>query len=312
MLWALTFVAPLVVPELTPTAIAGLRYAAFGTVAAALLHRHRAAHGLLMRDRPEFCHWRRAVLHAVTGHLTPYVLTITAVRVAGAPIAVSVIALLPIVYSLIAARVEDGVATRPAARLPIGLTALGILTLNLAVLQGADAPAFGDVLLGTALAAGSGASWLWYAFDNRRHVLQSGVAASQWTNTVGVVSGVIGIPVLAFGLANSGEAHLGGLLTVALVLGVGSSWLATAGFTYASARLPRGTVGPLMGLEPVWSLTFAQLVTGTAADPVQVIGQALLMVGAATSLVGLRSRSQNPIRSHHVAASPISAARGAV
>lgn len=339
-LWALTFVAPLLAPDLAPTAIAGLRYAAFGLVSAALLlygnpekpsdarvtPRRRAGRGAdHVEERapaPESRGfrrwdlrrggWGRAALHALTGNIGHYLLAVLAVRVVGAPVTVSIIALVPIAYGILGGR-EEAVGWRQLAG-PLALTAAGIVAIDVATLQSAVAPTPARLLSGVALAAASGGAWLWYGLDTARYLRETGTSAGRWTSKVGVASGIMSVPLLMAGFAVGGAVPVVPAVVIALVLGVGSSWLGTAGFNLASARLPRHLVAPLMALEPAWTLVFAHVIDGRLPSPLQATGEVLLLGGAVIAMWTLRSRERTPPRrprSRHDHATPhLGTARG--
>lgn len=325
-LWALTFIAPLLLPELSSLAVAGLRYGVFGGGALLLwcAHERRSAdrvrrgssRGATRTRSPDGrrqphpiegtgIDWGRATLHALTGNIGHYVLAVLAVRIAGAPVTVSVIALVPIAYGLLGAREEAREAAHNGGRAtvwralagPLTLTALGIVAVDVATLRGADPPSLGALTAGVLLAAASGAAWLWYGLDTARHLRATGISAGRWTNAVGVATAPLAVPLLVIGFATSSPA--GGIpivptAVVALVLGVGSSWVGTAGFNYASARLPRHLLAPLMALEPAWTLVLAHVVDGRFPGPLQLTGETLLVAGAAVALRSLRSGGATP------------------
>lgn len=276
-LWGMVIVAPTVAGDVPSTLLAGARYVVHGAASLLLLQRVGAS--------LDSARWRRATLHAATGFVGYYGLLTVAVRTGGATLVVVTMAASPVVY-LLAGR--PGVQLRrlllPAAAIVGG----GIL----ATVDGPLADVSGTAALATVLlVAVAVGMWTWYGLDNARVVRSPDVDLTQWTAMTGVAAGMLALPLLAFGLTQTppsatvlSPTNIG----VVLALGLGCTTIANRTWNGASRRLSPSIIGPLLVVETVFALAYVHLLDGRVPDARTLLGELLLVGGAAACLLVLR------------------------
>ncbi len=273
-LWAFVYVAPAIAHDVPPLLLAGLRYGVHGLVSLAVLRRVGA---------PEDARtWLRAARHAATGFIGYYVLVTTAVRVGGATLVVLALAASPVVYTLAG---RPGVPIRRLA-LPIALILAGGVTATVTGPVGdTTVPA---MLLSVALVGGALGIWTWYGLDNAKVVADPATDLTRWTATTGVAAGLLSLPLIAFGMTSLPAAGPGisiRSLLVILVIGLGSTTIANRTWNTASRVLSPSIVGPLLVLETVIALTYAHLLDGVMPSGRTLLGEVMLLAGAASCLL---------------------------
>lgn len=276
-LWGMVVVAPTMTEGLPPTLLAGGRYLLHGAASLGLLQ--------LVGAPSDPARWRRAALHAVTGFVGYYGLLTIAVRTGGATLVVLTMAVSPVVY-LLAGRPD--VRWRRLALPAMAIVAGGVL----ATVEGpvADLPA-PTIVVTVALVAAAVAMWTWYGHDNARVVAAADVDLTQWTATTGVAAGLLSLPLVAFGLTQappSAQLATPVNLTVVAVLGLGCTTLANRFWNAASRRLAPTVVGPLLVVETVFAMTYVHLADGRLPAGHTLLGELLLVGGAAACLLVLR------------------------
>lgn len=272
-LWAAVYFTPLLLPDAPSAAIAGGRYLVLGLASVALVWRRR-------RDLHRMP-WGKAFQYALTGSVGYFLLLTLAVRVAGPTLTVVVMGAGPVLYSAIGARDAD---ERRRLVGPGVVILSGVGLSELAGATGLHGIGWGPALLGLLLAGGAVVSWTWYGLDNARLLAsRDDLTPASWTPVVGLATGVLALPLVAFALASSGDPAVltaPRTATILVALGLGPALLGTVGWNTASKRLSPSTAGQLIVLEPVFALTYAALWTGHAPTGVALLGQLLLVTGA--------------------------------
>lgn len=276
-LWGMVVIAPSLAVDVPPTLLAGSRYLLHGVASLALLRTTRGAHDPTL--------WRRAALHACTGFVGYYALVTVAVRTGGPTLVVLALAVSPVVYLL---------AGRPQVRarrlvLPVAaIVAGGVLatTGDTATVPGLGRGTATVVLIGAAIAL-----WTWYGHDNARLVASPDVDLTRWTAMTGVAAGLLSLPLVAFGMAQLAPSAT--LLTptnlgVVAALGLGCTTVANRTWNAASRRLRPTTIGPLLVVETVIALGYVHLLDGRVPNGRTLLGELLLVAGAAACLLALR------------------------
>ncbi len=272
-LWGSTFAVPAGLPGTSPLVLTGARFGLYGVVSALVVARR----GGLRGDLP----WGRALAHATTGWVGMYLAEVVAIRLAGAPVTVSVLGTLPVVNAVVGAR-HDRVPLAPVVPSML-LALLGHLALHggdAGVAAGVSAPA----LVAGVLAASLGvAGWCWFALDNA-DLLRSrpDIGATEWSSAVGVACAVVSVPLLVVaGLAGATTVDpLPLVAVVALYLAVGPSWLAGAAWNRAAVRLPASLAGQLIVFEPLFAFVFVSVSTGHRPGAAELVGELLLLSAA--------------------------------
>ncbi len=192
-LWGLTFIAPLAVRPFSGWDLTLARYGVFGLASLLLM--------IWPRFRPGPLTARQLAIGLMLGGLgfTAYVcLIFFAVNLAGPVIPPLIVGTTPIVMALVTNRNQDKVLWASLA-FPLGLIAVGVMTVNLAALSGADIGTRDDVVLGAVCAVAAMAVWIGYAVINKG-VTQGPEAPDtlRWTGVQGIGAALGGFALLPF------------------------------------------------------------------------------------------------------------------
>lgn len=273
-LWATVYFAPLLLPGVPATAVAGGRYLAFGLASLVLAWR--------LGVRFDRVPWGKAFTYAVTGFVGYFLLLTLSVKVAGPTLTVVVMGAGPVLYSALGSR---DAAERRRLVGPGAVIVTGVVLAEAAGATGLHGIGWGRALGGLALTLVAMLSWIWYGLDNARLLAERRDLKPQvWTSVVGVATGVVSLPLVAFALAGAGGgSSVTESRTVLLLaaLGLGPALIGSLGWNVASSRLSPATAGQLIVLEPLFALTYAAVWTGHAPTGAALVGQVLLLTGAA-------------------------------
>lgn len=289
-LWATTFVAPLALAATGGLALAGGRYVVFGAVAALAWRRLRP-------DADVRIPWGRAAFHALAGNVGYYVLTVFAVRLAGAAPTIAVVGTTPVVYAVASAR-RDG-ASLHGMRGPLTVMAAGLALVHLPELVEPGGGIGGAAgLTGLLLATASVLVWLVYGLDNARFLgANRDVTPATWTAAVGMLTGAMGLPLLLVGLHVDGGMPDGAVfVAVAVCLGLLPSWVGSRAWSEASLRLPGTLLGQLLVLELVFGLTYSHALAWEAPGLVVGAGYVAMVVGVVRAMAASQPRARSAER----------------
>jgi len=284
-LWGLVFLGPELAPGLPAPLLAGLRYLAHGLASLAVLRR--------VAQRGATPDWWRAARHGLAGFVGYYLLVTIAVRTGGASLVVVLMSTSPVVLTLAS---RPGVPLRRLAGPFATILAGGVLAT---VGDGIDAAGLRTLLLTAVLVAGGMAIWTWYALDNEKVVARDDLDLTRWTATTGVATGLVSLPLVAYGLAVAPTARVvldPTAIAVLLVLGLGSTTLANRAFNTATRNLGSARTGAMLVFEPVFGLTWAHLWIGSMPSGRVLLGEALLVIGAMAALVVLQNARRRAAR----------------
>jgi drug/metabolite transporter (DMT)-like permease len=293
LMWGLVFVAPALLPDYPPPALAFGRYLAFGAVALLLALPDRARLSALSR-----ADWIEAFKLSLVGNIVYYLFLAAGIQAAGVPLASVIIGALPVVIAVSANWHERAL---PWARLApsLGLIAAGIALVNRSEMGRVAAGDAGAYALGAALTGVAVAAWTWYPIRNARWLQrQPGLSATTWTTAQGLAT----LPLAALGwvgyllwpagegAAATGWAGLGprpGLFLLLMgAMGLFASWLGTLAWSRASKRLPTSLSGQLIVFETLAALAYGFWHRGQGPDLGTGAGIALLVAGV---VLGVRA-----------------------
>lgn len=293
LMWGLVFVAPALLPDYPPPALAFGRYLAFGLVALLLALPDRARLAALSR-----ADWVEAFKLALVGNIVYYLFLSAGIQAAGVPLASVIIGALPVVITVCANWHERAL---PWARLApsLGLMVAGIALVNRSEMARVAAGEAGAYALGAALTLVAVAAWTWYPIRNARWLQRhAGLSATTWTTAQGLAT----LPLAVLGwlayllwppgaaAASVGPAGLGprpGLfLLLMLAMGLFASWLGTLAWSRASQRLPTSLSGQLIVFETLAALAYGFWHRGQGPDIGTGAGIALLVAGV---VLGVRA-----------------------
>ncbi len=315
LMWGLVFVAPALLPDYPPPALAFGRYLAFGLVALLLAWPDRVRLAGLRRQD-----WMEALKLSLVGNILYYLFLSTAIQAAGVPLASVLIGTLPVVIA-VCANWHD--RSLPWRRLwpSLLLIGVGIAWVNRSEMARLGQGDTGRYALGAALALVAVAAWTWYPIRNARWLQRHpGLSPTTWTT----VQGLTTLPLAALGWlgygawqqlsASNGAAGIGGagswggwglgprpafFVLLMLAMGLFASWLGTWAWSRASRLLPTSLTGQLIVFETLSALTYGYLHRGQWPDAGTALGLVLLVGGV---VWGVRAFQAHP---HPVGAGPV-------
>jgi drug/metabolite transporter (DMT)-like permease len=274
-LWALTFVAPLLLRDASPVAITLGRLFFYGLVSGALLvTRYRRRLGAAL--------WARAALYGFVSNILFSVLVSFGVQDTGAEVVVPITGLIPLCVSILGSRSLPRATWRRLV-VPFVLLAAG-LAMVLLVQSGALEHGSTLSLPGIVAALATVVTWTWYALSNARFLRRHpSVGGAHWSCVVGTATFAVGavmagVAALAGHGAGAGFPMSVPFLAVSLALGVGTSWLAAVLFNQASNALPMGLVGQLIVLETLFGIAYTCLLDRSLPPPLQAAGIGLVVL----------------------------------
>ena len=279
-LWGLVFVAPRVLSGFAAVDVTVGRFVVYGAVSALLV-----CTGWRSRPRPTRQQALAALGLSLLGFTGYYWLLSLAVLDAGTELPTLIIGTIPI-WVMLLGKPEH---LRWAALLP----GLGLTSAGLALMLGAQPPSHtaahphGWRGIGFALAAM--VSWTAFAVWNsawlKRH---PEVRASDWTNWLGIATGVgaIGVWLVAGSASEVLLAQEGRALatSVFVAIGVGSGWLATVCWSMASQRLGASLCGQLIVSETLFGLLYSFVWDGQWPGGLQWLAVVLFTLGIIASI----------------------------
>lgn len=290
LMWGLVFVAPALLPDYPPPALAFGRYLAFGAVALLLALPDRARLAALSR-----ADWLEAFKLSLVGNIVYYLFLSAGIQAAGVPLASVIIGALPVVIALSANWHERAL---PWARLApsLALIAAGIGFVNRSEMARVADDAGAAYALGATLTVVAVAAWTWYPIRNARWLKRHpDLSATTWTTAQGLAT----LPLAALGWlawllwpgsGASGWAGLGprpGLFLLLMgAMGLFASWLGTLAWSRASKRLPTSLSGQLIVFETLAALAYGFWHRGQGPDAGTGAGIALLVAGV---VLGVRA-----------------------
>lgn len=260
LIWGLAFLIPVLLPDSDSVALALGRYMVFGVLSVGILIARRGAElsGLSWRV------WSTALLFAFAGHLGYYFFLVQAITHAGAPIATSIIGIMPVTVALAGNWIRREF---PFSRLliPLGFIVVGLVLVN--VMEGRWDNAMSghwdlNWVVGIISALVALTLWTSYAVANAGFLRSHPeISASTWSSLMGV--GALALSLFALPIAmGQGAVRYGGadeilpLLLGALVMGIVVSWVGTLLWNRASESVPITIAGQLAVVQTIAGLIY--------------------------------------------------------
>ncbi|WP_133650828.1 DMT family transporter [Paraburkholderia flava] len=282
-LWGVSFVAPLMLHAYSPLDITFGRFLFYGIVSAAILLAKYRRHPLGWRV------WSRAAVYGFAGNILFSILVSFGVQDTGAEVVIPIIGLLPICVSVAGNR-HLPAATWRRLLVPFAMVACG-LGVVLAVQSGILVQHVRLSWPGVFAVVVIVIVWTWYALSNSRFLrAHPDISGAHWSCAIGVATFGLSIVMAALNAALTHRVVPPGFLqghaqdallfvAITMVLGVGSSWLATIFFNRASHALPMGLVGQMIILETVFGIAYASMYQHTLPPAPQTAGMVLAIAG---------------------------------
>lgn len=282
-LWGMVFVLPRMTPGLTSVDLTAGRFVSFGVMAA-------MAMALTWRSHT-WPTWRQAAtalgmsLLGATGY---YLLLALSINGAGAEVPTLIIGTIPIWVMLLGKPLGLKWSTLIPGLL---LTAAGLALMMQATLNHAlSLPMDGqNFWWGVVLAVAAMLSWTAFALLNaawlKRH---PEVSATEWTNWLGVATGV-GALLLWFFAGSDSKVLLALenkalLATVCIATGLGAGWAASILWNMASQQLSVSLCGQLIVSETLFGLFYSFVWDGAWPDVTQWLAAVLFTLGILASI----------------------------
>ena len=281
-LWGLVFIAPRMLPGLSPLDLTAGRFASYGALSVTLL--------LLVRQSswPTVRQAGSALILSVLGFTGYYLLLVFAIRDAGTAVPSLIIGTIPIWMMLLG----KPAGLRWSALLPgLVLTLLGLVLMMRA--EGAAVAIGKDFWRGVAFAIAAMVCWTAFGLlnaawlKNHRHI-----SATTWANWLGVATGVgaLGLWLVAGSDAKVllAQPNIAYAAIICIATGVGSAWLATILWNVASQRLSTSMCGQLIVSETLFALFYSFAWDGQWPTLLQAMACVLFAVGICASIKGHR------------------------
>lgn len=280
-LWGLVFLAPKLVPEASPAAMAAGRYLAYGLLALVLvLPRWKAATSAL-----DAAAWRGLVWLSLAGNIVYFCLLVVGVHLAGVAASALIVGMVPVAVILWGLKDPGAVPARTLA-LPVLLAVGAVALIGWEALQrpsGGHAVGVWEVALGLACAFGALVSWSAYAIGNSRWLDRNArVSAQDGSVLTGVVTGALALllaPVAALipGQAWDGEVW-GRYLGVSAMVALGASIIGNALWNRASQLMPLTMLGQMIVFETLFALIYGFVFEGRWPTGIEVVAGVLMVV----------------------------------
>lgn len=289
MIYAMSYIFPLMVQQYDPVLLSLARYGIFAYFS--LLPAMRDFHVLRTLEKKD---WIDAFMLGFIGSLIYYWILSAAVVRAGAVVAGAFSAMIPVVAAVYANATETNPRHKVAWSslvLPMCLITAGIGILNcsefIKLVYGGVSDTY-DFMIGVFLAFIALFIWTWYPIKNARWLLAHPSSSSRaWATAQGLaLIGPTTIGAAAYVCMNP-DALPGpapeSLLAAGLFLGIGTAWLATLLWNQMSKRMPPALTGQMLVLETIFTVAYAHVLRGEMPSFNAVLGTILLVAGITAS-----------------------------
>lgn len=285
-LWGLIFIIPLFLKDCDVIDVALGRYFFFGIVSLIFL----GSRGSFFFRYPKLL-WFDAIKLAFFSTILHYSALILCMRYLGSTLATLILGLSAICVSLYGCYKERTSLLK--ILLPSILICSGLPLLYLAKIKSMHLNLL-DSLLGFVFALIALGSWVIYLLANHFYSKKYPyIKAHDWISLIGLGALLFVLislgPRFYFKSIHSLNIDLK-FITCSLILGLGSSWLASLLWNCGSELIPLSLSGPLVILETVFGLFFVYLFQKEFPKPVEWIGILFILCGI---FFGLRANTQN-------------------
>jgi drug/metabolite transporter (DMT)-like permease len=290
IVWGITFVGPLLLPEYPAFLQACGRYFAFGLIALPLGWLDRRELARLARSD-----WLEAFKLAAVGNLIYYFFLASAIQEAGGPLPTMIMGLLPVVISITANLINQDDDYLPWAKLlpSLGVIFTGIACVNQTELSSLSLHPKADILryvCGALLAVSALICWTWYPIRNSKWLRANPDRNPRaWATAQGLATlplAFVGyILFIGFSVATESPLPLPfgtrPLLFIGVMMAIGflASWLGTLLWNEASQRLPTALAGQLLSFQTLTGLSYAYLLRQQWPESLTLVGIFLMLIG---------------------------------
>ena len=293
-LWGLIYVAPLFVPDYHPVMVALGRFVVFGAISIPCLIYWR-------KELKNFsiANMKRAFILALFGNVIFYSSLTISIRLAGAPLAGMLMAIIPVLVAIVSnLRYKNEGKALPWKSIlpPLIAIFVGLLVANLTEFERFTQEANNSLSYWIGVACGlfSVAAWTWFSIENGEYLLHHpSQSASIWTALQGATNFPLTLAAFiiggwGIGWLDTSVSWLGPrpwmFIGVSVIVGFLCSWVAMIFWNLMSQRLPSGLGGQLIVFESIFSVIYALMWRGTPPTITMLIGFVILLGGVFGSL----------------------------
>lgn len=281
--WGTAFVAPLITPGFSSIDLTVGRFLSCGLLSVVLL----LWAGL--RGRAHLPTWRQtgaALWLSLLGYTGYYLLLVLGIQAAGAALPVLIIGTIPLWIMLIGK--PKGLRWRSLVP-GLLLTLAGLALMMRVTPHGAEAGGGSNLWLGILYAVLAMVAWTAFGLLNARWLgRHPEVNSTVWANWLGVAAGLGALGIWAVAGTDPGtlmaRPGFGTFVTVCVVTGIGSAWIASVLWNMASRRLSPSLAGQLIVSETVFGLVYSFAWDSTWPAALQWTACALFVLGILASI----------------------------
>jgi drug/metabolite transporter (DMT)-like permease len=293
-LWALSFVSPVILEQFSPYAVTLGRYGAFGLTSLALVPfvmRHiRALSG---------ADWAKAAWLSIVGHMAYYLLLATAIQLSDVPGPTVVLGLLPLTIPIYANLRKQELPWRTLSAPLLGIAAGLFLVNGYEYRRIQSDEGVLRYAAGIGFAFASLACWTWYGVSNAAWLrARPHITVTAWT----MAQGITLLPTVLFAALFIAAAEIDyaagnptldqwrQFVIVSLVVGLGSTWLATMCWNQASRLLPTTLAGQLIVFVTIAAVIYGSVYRGMLPSIAVISGVSLLAAAVALGVRAIQRR----------------------
>jgi len=286
--WSLNFVVPFVIGDYSVFDFALFRFVISGVVGFGFLaFRLDIVRVLNSHD------WLMAFWLGFVGYVGYFLTVAGAAIFAGPVIAPAFLGLVPVVLAIVG-NLRQRTVSWHALILPLALAAIGLLLVNISVLDPASMATARSLMIGIPLAIAAVILWTWFGLANQ-HALakRPGMDAGVWTALIMAGGGLEVLAFMPIGLATGvfEMPRLGlswGIAAPLYIWGTSLAILASVGgalaWTVAAQRLPVALSAQLIVSETAFGTIFGLAVHGRLPTIPEISGIVVLTAGVVTAI----------------------------
>lgn len=293
--WSMNFVVPYVIGDYSVFDFAVFRFAISGAIGLGFLaFKWDLVRLLTLRD------WLTAFWLGFIGYVGYFLTVVGAAIFAGPVVAPAFLGLVPIVLAIVG-NLRQPVLQWRRLVLPLGLTAIGLVLVNISVFEPAGLQASRSLLVGIPLTVAAVVLWTWFGLANQTALAERpDMDGAVWTSLimaggglemlafvpVGQILGVFEIPRLGLSWHAAAPLYLWGM-SLAMFASVGGA----LAWTLAAKRLPVTLCAQLIVSETVFGTVFGLAAHGRLPTVMEAGGIAVLTAGVVAA-IGAFKRNQ--------------------
>ncbi len=280
--WSLNFIVPFVIGDYSVFDFALFRFLISGLLGCCFLACNLKAVGNL-----RLADWLMAFFLGIIGYLGYFLAVVGAAIYAGPVIAPAFLGLVPVVLA-IAGNWRQHTVRWGDMMLPLSLSAVGLILVNIGSFNPASSTKPESVVLGISLALAAVGLWTWFGLINQSALAKrTQIDARVWTALIMVGAGLgmlafvpVGLLLSVFEIPSLGLRW--GVAEPLYIWGTSLAGIASVGalaWTYAAQRLPVALSAQLITMETLFGTILGLLVRHRWPTLAESFGMTLLLMG---------------------------------